>query len=255
MLIFVVKNIVLRVFMLIFATLLNKTTLFTGVWCNGSTREFGSLCGGSSPSAPANTNTKDDRIQDMIDVNDIPRDLLDRIREQFERDPKVQQLRVQQQMLVKTNKFQEALEMAMGIDELFRKCVYEYLAESERQVETVDVSDMDMPVDDKEKMMQLLLVCFMCADMIESAVIGMDDVLHKYDKTLHMEMFNDIRDVMRMSEQKLKYLQENSGYMKDLVWADNCDNMYEMLKNKARSIMRKRNEGKDWGKNMEKFNK
>lgn len=191
----------------------------------------------------------------MIDVNDIPQELLDQIKLQFDANPQVCELRVQQQMLMRTGKYDKALELAQRIDCLFSKCVYEYLAESERQVETVDVSDMDMPIEDKEKMMQLLLVCFMCADMIESSVIDMDDVLHRYDKTLRMEMFNDIRDVMKMSKQKLKYLQENSGYMKDLVWADNCDNMYEMLKNKARSIMRKRKEGKDWGKNMEKFNK
>lgn len=90
--------------------------------------------------------------------------------------------------------------------------------------------------------------------MIESAVIDMDDILHKYDKNLHMEMFNDIRQVMNMSKEKLKYLQENSGYMKDLVWGEKCDNMYEMIQNKASAIMRKRKTDPNYGKNTEKFN-
>jgi hypothetical protein len=70
-----------------------------------------------------------------------------------------------------------------------------------------------------------------------------------------MEMFNDIRQVMEMSEQKLSYLQKNSGYLKDLVWGEKCDNMYDMMLSKAGSIMRKRKNEDEWGKNAEKFNK
>lgn len=190
-----------------------------------------------------------------MEVKDIPQEYLDRIKAQFESDPKVRQLRVQQQMFMRTGRYREALSLAQDIDVLYNKCVYEYIAESECQVEQVDVSNIDMPIEEKENMMQHLLVCFMCADIIESSVIDMDDMLHRYDKSLHMEMFNDIRDVMRMSREKLKYLQENSGYMKDLVWADNCDNMYEMMVNKAGSIMRKMKSDPNYGKNGEKFNK
>jgi hypothetical protein len=71
---------------------------------------------------------------------------------------------------------------------------------------------------------------------------------------MYMEMFNDIRQVMQMSKEKLKYLQENSGYMKDLVWGEKCDNMYEMMLSKAGAIMRKRKDDPDYGRNTEKFN-
>jgi hypothetical protein len=60
-----------------------------------------------------------------------------------------------------------------------------------------------------------------------------------------------MKQMMQMSKEKLKWLQENSGYMKDLAWADNCDNMFEMMKNKAGAILRKRRDDPNWGKNME----
>lgn len=188
-------------------------------------------------------------------VSELSQELLDKIKAAFDAEPRVQQLRVQQGMLMKTGKYREALEMAQQIDVLFNQVVYEYIAENERQVEKVDVANIDMPSDDKEEMMRLLLVCFMCADIIESSVMDMDDILHRYDKNMYMEMFDDIKQVMSMSKEKLKYLQANSGYMKDLVWADNCDNMYEMIKSKAGAIMRKRESDPNWGKNTEKFNK
>ena len=190
-----------------------------------------------------------------MDINDIPQELLDKIKQQFNADPKIGELRVQQQMLQRSGKFQDALGIARTIEKLYNKCVYEYIKEAEKEVENIDVSDMDIPLADKEMMMQLLLSCFMCADMMKSAIIDIDDILHKYDKELHIEMFNDMRQLMEMSEQKLSFLQKNSGYLKDLVWGEKCDDMYELLLNKAGAIMRKRKNDPNWGNNTEKFNK
>lgn len=199
---------------------------------------------------PRLTNTKEINI---MNVNEIPKELLSRIRQQFDNDPKVGQLRVRQQNLQRSGRYEEALVLAKEIETLYDKVIYEYIEESKRQVEKVDVANMDIPLEDKEKMMQLLLCCFMCADMIRAAVIDMDDILHKYDENLHIEMFNDIKQVMEMSEEKLKFLQRNSGYLKDLVWGQKCDNMYELLQSKAKAIMNKRKNNPNWGKNMEKF--
>jgi hypothetical protein len=190
----------------------------------------------------------------MKSVSDLPQELLDKMRRTFDADPKVCELRVQQQMLMRTGKYDAALAVAQRVEVLFNRVVFEYLENAKEEVEQVEIAKMDMPLEDKEDLMRHLLVCFMCADIIESSVIDMDDLLHRYDKNMYMEMFNDIRQVMQMSKEKLKYLQENSGYMKDLVWGEKCDNMYEMMLSKAGAIMRKRKDDPDYGKNTEKFN-
>ena len=188
-------------------------------------------------------------------VSDIPQELMSKIRESFESEPKVRELRVQQQMLMRTGKYDSALALAQQIDVLFNRVVYEYLESTRNEVEHVEVATLDMPIKDKEELMKRLLVCFMCADIIESSVIDMDDILHRYDKNTYMEMFNDIRQVMSMAKEKLRYMQQNSGYMKDLVWGEKCDNMYAMMLSKAGSIMRKMKSDPNYGKNGEKFNK
>ena len=191
----------------------------------------------------------------MNSVNDIPQELMSKLRQSFDADVKVRELRVRQQMLLRSGNYREALEVAQGIDSLFNRVVFEYLEDAEDAVEQVEVASLDMPLEDKEDLMRHLLVCFMCADIIKSSVLDMDSILHRYDKNMYMEMFNDIRQVMDMSEQKLSYLQKNSGYLKDLVWGEKCDNMYDMMLSKAGSIMRKRKNEDEWGKNAEKFNK
>ena len=187
-----------------------------------------------------------------MNVNDLPQGLLSRIREQFYATPKVRQMEVTRQMYIRNGNLTAALAMAQDIESLYNKCVFEYMEENRQKVEQVELASADIPVGDKEELMRRMLVCFMCADMIESSVIKMNDILHKYDKDMCIEMFDDIRSMMKMSEEKLKYLQENSGYMKDLVWADNCDNMYEMMLNKAGAIMRKRKNDENWGKGKRK---
>ena len=189
-----------------------------------------------------------------MNVSDIPSDLMRKIREQFEAEPKVREMRVQQQMYMRTGKYKTALALAQDLEALFNKVVYEYLEENKQQVEQVDIATLEMPIGDKEELMKLLLVCFMCADIIKSSVLDMDSILHKHDKSMYMELFNDIKQVMEMSEQKLQYLQDNSGYLKDLIWGEKCDDMYEMLQSKAGAIMRKRKNDPNWGKNTEKFN-
>ena len=191
----------------------------------------------------------------MNSVNDIPQELMSKLRQSFDADVKVRELRVRQQMLLRSGNYREALEVAQGIDLLFNRVVHEYLEDAKDEVEQVEVASLDMPLEDKEDLMRHLLVCFMCADIIKSSVLDMDSILHKYDKNMYMEMFNDIRQVMEMSEQKLSYLQKNSGYLKDLVWGEKCDDMYEMVLSKAGAIMRKRKNDPNWGKNTEKFNK
>ena len=189
----------------------------------------------------------------MNSVSDIPRELMSKIRESFESEPKVRELRVQQQMLMRTGKYDAALDVAKYIETLYNECVYNYIEESENQVEKIDVASMNLPLSEKEDLMKHLLVCFMCSDIIKSSVQDMDSILHRHDKNMYMEMFNDIKQVMSMSEQKLQYLQHNSDYLKDLVWGEKCDNMYDLMLSKAGAIMRKRKSDPNWGKNTEKF--
>ena len=191
----------------------------------------------------------------MLNVKDIPQELLDRIKLQFDSEPKVQELRVQQQMMMRTGKYDKALDLAQRIEYLYNKCVYEYMAESERQVEQMDASRIDMPVSERERMMKLFLVLFMCADIMKSSVQDIDSILYKYANGYRIDMFDDMKQLMGMCESKLSFLQKNSDYLKDLVWGEKCDNMFDMMLSKAGSIMRKHKNDPNWGKNTEKFNK
>lgn len=174
-----------------------------------------------------------------MEVKDLPKEVLARIREEFEANPQVHDMRVQQQMYVMQGRLSDALGLAKKLETLYNRCVSQYMRETEDELEHIDLKNVGLSDVDMESVMRLVLVCFMCSDIIETSVLDMNDILHRYDKTMNIELFNDIRQLMAMSKAKLKYLQENGDYMKGLVWADKCDDMYDMMQSKAKAIMKK----------------
>lgn len=189
-----------------------------------------------------------------MEVSDIPRELLAKVREQFDRDPQVVRLRVHQRVLQERGEYMAALDVAQRIESLYSTVVYNYMKEVEKQVEQVTVDNLDMPQEDKEHIQMLGVVMFMAAEIINSAIMDVDSVMHKYDKDLHFEQFNDIRQIASMAKEKLVFFQKNSGYMEDLAWGAYCDNMYDMIQSKAKALIRKRRNAPNWGANMKKFN-
>ena len=190
-----------------------------------------------------------------MNVNEIPKDLLNRIRMSFDTNKDVMLLRTAQQDAQMVGNFQKALNIAKQIDNLWTICLDNYMRKMEAQGKQISLKASDLPEKDKDELFNRVMVLFMCCDIIESATIDMNDILCRTEKDASITTFEDLRQILSLAKEKLKYLQTTGDYMKDLVWADNCDNMYDMMKSKAASVIRKRRESRDWGKNMEKFNK
>lgn len=201
---------------------------------------------------PRLTNTKE---VDIMNVNEIPSDLLDKIRLGFDTNRDVMLLRTAQQEAQRVGNFQKALNIAKQIEGLWTICLDNYMRKMEAQGKQISLKASDLPEKDKDELFNRVMVLFMCCDIIESATLDMNDILRRTEKGASITTFEDLRQILSLAKEKLKYLQETGDYMKDLVWADNCDNMYDMMKSKAASIIRKRRESKNWGKNTEKFNK
>jgi hypothetical protein len=190
-----------------------------------------------------------------MNVNEIPSELMDKIRLGFDTNRDVMLLRTAQQNAQREGNFQKALYVAQQIDSLWTICLDNYMRKMEGECRQIDLKYADMPDEDKDELMNRVMVLFMCCDIIETATMDMNDILRRTEKDASITTFEDLRQTLSLAKEKLKYLQDKGDYMKDLVWADSCDNMYDMMRSKAMSIIRKRKSSKNWGKNMEKFYK
>lgn len=190
-----------------------------------------------------------------MNVNDIPKELYSKIQYSFESNRDVRLLRTAQQNAQRAGDFKRALKIAQDIDNLWTICLDNYMKKAEEEVGTFDTQSSDLPQEDKDRMMEKLLVLFMCCDIIESSTLDLNDTLHRTKPDMNITTFSDLQQSLDLAKQKLKYLQDTGDYMNDLVWADSCDNMYDMMCSKAKSIIRKRKESSNWGENKRKLEK
>lgn len=189
-----------------------------------------------------------------INIKDIPDSLLSLIKVRFDNDARVQNLRIRQNLCLRNGQLQAAMQIAEEIEALYAEVVRIYLEEADKKQESFDTDTMNLPQADKDRMLELLMVLFMCCDIIECSVIDVNDVLHRTKKDLKITTFDDINNSMKMAEEKLKYLSKNSEYMNDNAWSDHCNNMYKLMQNKAKSIIRKYKENNGtWGNNHKKY--
>lgn len=189
-----------------------------------------------------------------INIKDIPDSLLSLIKVRFDNDARVQNLRIRQNLCLRNGKLQAAMQIAEEIEALYAEVVRIYLEEADKKQVSFDTDTMNLPQADKDRMLELLMVLFMCCDIIESSVVDVNDVLHRTKKDLKITTFDDINNSMKMAEEKLKYLSKNSEYMNDNAWSDHCNNMYKLMQNKAKSIIRRYKENNGtWGNNHKKY--
>lgn len=112
------------------------------------------------------------------------------------------------------------------------------LYECDSEYEKVDVNNIGMSDEDKAKLDATVTVMFMCCDLIETAVAEGDELLHKYDETLRLNLFDDINKIVEAAKQKRRMLNSHSIVPHDDIWGDKCDDMYEMMYNKAKAILK-----------------
>jgi hypothetical protein len=174
-----------------------------------------------------------------MNVKDIPNELMEKIRIGFDTNKDVVLLRTAQQEAERVGNFQKALNIAQQIDNLWTICLDNYMRKMEAQGRQISLKASDLPEKDKDELLNRVMVLFMCCDIIESASNDMNDILKRTHKDVSITTFEDLRQIMSLAKEKLKYLQNTGDYMKDLVWADNCDNMYLLMRNKAKSIINK----------------
>ena len=178
--------------------------------------------------------------QNMESIKDIPQSMIDSLRREFENDSNIIQLRIAQNSLQRRGKYREAMEAGKQIEVLFTKVLYGYLEESRQQAGRINLDKLGASREDLEEIDTGVMVLFMASDIIDSAIMDVNSKVKKYNRELSFDMFNDVRELAKAVKEKLKYLSTNTDYMSNYTWGERCDDMYDIIRSKARSILRKK---------------
>jgi hypothetical protein len=190
----------------------------------------------------------------MITWEQVPLKEQQALRSAFVNDPSIKKLDQVAAQLQKNRDFIGALNVKKEIEAQWEYVKQTHLKSYDKTVqETVKLSELGLPEDKLQSLVENMLTIFMACDIIETAHLNANEILRSHDKNASLDNFNDLTSFVDRVKTHLKFLQTETGYMDDLAWGDGCDKQYEMIRNKARSIMKKKDDINRWGQNLKKY--
>ena len=190
----------------------------------------------------------------MMTWDQVPPKEQQKLRLAFCNNPSIKKLDQVAAQLQKNRDFIGALNVKKEIEAQWEYVKQTHLKSYDKTVqETVKLSELGLPEDKLQALVENMITIFMACDIIETAHMNANEILQSHDKNASLDNFNDLTSLVDRVKAHLKFLQSETGYMDDLAWGDSCDKQYEMIRNKARAIMKKKDDIKRWGQNLKKY--
>ena len=161
-------------------------------------------------------------------------------RDRFEQMPQVRALTAKAQRLIHDGAFEEAKQVLATKARAFDKTVAYLTAQAERQLTEVKSDAAGLPPGDLQKVNTLFVTLYMAIDIMDSCLMDINDTIHKTDRTLSFDKVDDLHSLAALCKQHIERFNGEHGYYSQAAWGDITDNAYQMLYNKAKAIIRKK---------------
>lgn len=166
----------------------------------------------------------------------------EKLRRAFDANAKVIALKQKADTLSNKGLFAQAMQVNKQIRDLWEITLNEYISSYTKAKESLTLASCGLDKFQQDKVNTILLSLFMCCDIIDTGIKDINDILHKKDGSLHFEEFSGIKDLADEVKRKIEFLYQETSYFKDTRMANANDNMYQMLLNKAKKLIREEEE-------------
>ena len=156
----------------------------------------------------------------------------------FEKNKEIIALKQKLDMHRRKKEYVQAMQVGRALDILRVKVFQHWIETVQTTAEKIDLKDVNMPQEDRDTINVLSITAFMACDIIESCVIDMNDTLKRSNPDMTVEMFDPLLKIAKEAKEHLEFLRRNSTVLDSVFWGDRCDKMYEMMQNKAKSIIK-----------------
>ena len=173
------------------------------------------------------------------DINQAPPELYKKFLERFAQNQSVQQL---EHDIADAKRHLELATVIVLEKKLKRKretAFDNYMDSIKYEGRRINVKKSGLPQDAIETLQILYTTAFMACDIIDWTVIDMNDLLKKHDPSLNFDTFNDLKRMVKVAREKIEMFKKDSGFTETPIWRERVDDMYEMMKNKARRVYHK----------------
>ncbi|MBO4787077.1 MAG: hypothetical protein J5510_08420 [Prevotella sp.] len=173
-----------------------------------------------------------------MDISELTPEDRRTFNEIFDKNKEIVALQKRMDGYRRNHQYVQALQTGKMIDEIRVRTFNEWIKAIQESAERIDLRDIGMPDEYRAKINMLSITIFMACDIIESGVMDINDVMKKVDPTMKVEMFDKLLGMANEAKEHLEFLRRNSTVLQDIMWGDKCDDMYLMMQNKAKAIIR-----------------
>jgi hypothetical protein len=177
---------------------------------------------------------------DIKSINDLPKDVVKQIDTAFYSDSQIMLLNQKKDNYMKSGRYMEAMNVAKTIEELHNRVYVEYIKEIQDSYEEMSLLKTGVPKEDVHQILIRVTAIMMCVDIMDTCIRDINDILHRTDKTLFFENFDSIAELGKSIKTKMEYMYSKDEIVGNdkLFWADEVDNMIEMIINKSAKILK-----------------
>ena len=170
---------------------------------------------------------------------ELPKEVQDTFRNAFYGRHDINLMLLQKNDILKEGGYLQAMAVQIKINNLYTQAANAFVKKMEKEVQNIEMKDLDLPEEDKHSINTLALKMYMCCDIIDGAVKDINSILHRTDKDLNFEQFDDIIGISNSVKAKLKFFSKNALYLHTETWGRETDVADRLIENKAKKVYNK----------------
>lgn len=169
-------------------------------------------------------------------------ELIEQCRVAFESDPTIRELNIKHERLRRSGRFEEAMRLTEKKKELFDKVLAAYEEQLAAEVEKMTLTAADLPREDVKQLECIIITIEMAIDILDSCLMDANDIIHRTHKDFSLEQWDNLHELSQVCREQIKEFGNTQKFLSYGIWGDIVDNMYSMMQNKAKAIIKKTNE-------------
>ncbi len=178
-------------------------------------------------------------MNNKLTVEDLPESVVERMKKAINEDVQMVKLRGGYQDLIRRRQFAAAMDLKRRMKGIEERVINEYLATYEGETVSMQSLMGDMSVQDRDEINVCTNSIILMCDMIETFVMDFNQILQKYHPDYKVEMYDKILAMGKEAKEHVRFMSNATGDCYQCAFADSADDLTEMVRNKAKAIIKK----------------
>lgn len=178
-------------------------------------------------------------MEEQLTIEQLPKSIQDKLSEVIELNSAIKALRNNLERCRQKRDYIGMARCQHQLQQMKHSIQEEYLRQNAAYRKRVVDFKENMSEDDQEILSINSNMVILLADMLETAVMEINEVFKRNNPEWQVEMFDNLRKLSRECADQIKWMSKETDIYYQTTFADVADSITVMVKNKVKSLLRK----------------